>query len=76
MPTKKDFQATADILHAQVKDSLVRVDGKAIPGLMLQEEKHITTYTVVRRIAGEFADIYEQANPAFRRDLFFQAVFH
>lgn len=75
MLTKKDFEATAGILHEQVKNSLVRVDGAAIPGLMLPGVTHEVTYNLVRRIAGEFADIYEADNPAFRRDLFFRAIF-
>lgn len=75
MLTRKDFQATADILHERVKDSLVRVDGVAIPGLMLPGLTNNVTYNLIRRIAGEFADLYEADNPAFRRDLFFKAIF-
>lgn len=76
MATKKDYQAAADILHERVKNSLVRIDGVAIPGLMKPGHSHGLIYDLVRVMAGQFADNYAKDNPRFNRELFMQAIFH
>ena len=76
MLTRKDFQATADILHERVKDSLVRVDGVAIPGLIAPGLTNNVTYNLIRRMAGEFAEQFKASNPKFDEQKFMQAVFH
>lgn len=76
MATREDYQATAGILHERVKDSLVRIDGVAIPDLMKPGHSHGLIYDLVRLMANQFADNYAKDNPNFKRDLFMQAIFH
>lgn len=81
MLTRKDFQATADILHERVKDSLVRVDGVAIPGLCKPGlckpgHSHGLIFDMVRVMSQQFADNFAASNPRFDREKFMRAVFH
>jgi len=75
MFTRENFQAVADILHERVKDSLVRVDGKAIPGLIAPGLTNNVTYNLIRRMAGEFAEQFKASNPQFDEQKFMRAIF-
>lgn len=71
--TRKDFQATADILRPQIRETQVLIDGKVIPGLVKPENQQ--THDVLREMMYEFADLFGANNPRFDRDRFVRACF-
>lgn len=73
MFTREDFQATADILRTQIRETQILIDGKVIPGLVAPG--HQKTHDVLREMMYEFANMFAESNPRFDRDTFIRACF-
>lgn len=73
MMTRKDFQATADILRSQIRQTQVLIDGLVIPGLVKPENQK--THDALRDMMYQFADLFAASNPAFDREKFVRACF-
>ena len=71
MFTCENFQATADILRTQIRETQILIDGKVIPGLVKPEKQG--THDVLREMMYEFANMFAENNPRFDRDKFIRA---
>jgi len=73
MLTRKDFQATADILREQIRETQVLIDGVVIPGLVKPAMQ--AQHDMLRELMYGFADWFQSDNPKFDRDVFIRACF-